>query len=424
MSDCGRTTARLLAISFCLAVAVAAPAQEQNKDQQKCINKLNKNGAKVAQAQGKENQACLKSAGKNALVGTAQDCLTADTKQKVTKKRNKTVEDDGKFCGEAPDFGYTGALQTNNAAVQGELDLVADLFGAPLDAAVIDCGADKSGCVCQQKVLKNAEKLAATKLKEFLKCKKTALKGGATSASALEECVADAGTAGSIAADTKSKIAKKKEKLEDDILGKCAGVSGAFPGVCGLQAGTALATCVDAQVECRVCQTINETDGLSVNCDLFDDDDDGNQSCASGDGPPATPTATPVPGVEFQGALLATNGRFTYQATIGISGADAECNDEFPGTHACTYAELQIAEAAGDLIGAQDTGGSNVTSFWAIDPLRPDDDQCTVTVAWDYATAHTGQFGDAVTLNNGTGALGSLTTGNLCLVSRWVGCCL
>jgi hypothetical protein len=424
MTHLHRCVSMLFALALPVAVATAASAQEQSKEQQKCINKLNKDGAKVAQAQSKENLACVKNAGKNKLTGTAQDCLTDDAKQKVMKKRNTTVADQGKFCTDVPDFGYSGALATNDAAAQGEIDLVADLFGTPLDAAVIDCATDKSGCVCQQKTLKNAEKLAATKIKEFLKCKKQALKGGATSSAALADCVANAGTVGSIAADTKEKIAKKQAKLEDDILAKCAGTSAAFPGVCGLQVGTALATCVDQRVECRVCQIINEMDGLSVNCDLFDDGDDGDQSCASGDGPPATPTATPVPGVEFQGALLASTGRFTYQATIGISGADAECAAQFPGTHACTYAELQIAEAAGDLVGAEDTGGSNVTSFWAIDPLRPDDDQCTVTVPWDYATAHTGQFGDAVTLDNGTGTLGSLATGTVCAFSRWVGCCL
>jgi hypothetical protein len=40
------------------------------------------------------------------------------------------------------------------------------------------------------------------------------------------------------------------------------------------------------------------------------------------------------------------------------------------------------------------------------------------------ATAHTGQFADSVTLNNGTGALGALATGTFCANQRWVGCCL
>jgi hypothetical protein len=392
---------------------VAAPAfgQAQNKDQQRCINKLNKDGAAVAKAQGKENVACLKSAGKNTLVGTAQGCLTLDPKLKVQKKKDKTVADDAKFCTAAPSFAYTGATETSDAAVQGELDLVADVFGITLDSAVIDCDVDKAGCLCQQKVLKNVEKVAATKLKEFAKCKKQVLKLGVVSGTAVAACVSDPLTTGSIAADSKQKIQKKLDKLNDDITKFCNPVGSAFPGDCTSLSGTALTTCLDEQIECRVCQMINEMDDLQVDCDLFDDTM-ANSSC--GDDPL----------VEFQGALLKTTGRFTYQATIGITGADAECAVQYPGTHACTYAELLIAEAAGDLVGAQDTGASSVTDFWAIDAARPDTDQCTVTVAWDYATAHTGQFADTVTLDNGTGALGTLTTGSLCLQQRWVGCCL
>ena len=99
----------------------------------------------------------------------------------------------------------------------------------------------------------------------------------------------------------------------------------------------------------------------------------------------ATPTA--AANDLFQGALVRTNGRFTYQGTIGIDGANAECATQFPGTHACTLAELRTAAAAGDLLGAKDTGGSTVDSFWAIDPSRDDRAQCHTNVPWDYATA-------------------------------------
>lgn len=422
MSRSNRVKVVLLSGVFCL-VAVSAFGQAQSKDQQKCINKLNKDGSAVAKAQSKENLSCLRNAGKNKLVGTAEDCLTLDPKQKVLKKKSKTTTDDGKFCSASPSFAYTGATTTNDAAVQGELDLIADIFGSPLDSAVIDCDVDKAGCLCQQKVLKDVEKLAATKLKEFVKCKKQVLKLGVTTGTAVAACVNDALTTGSIAADSKLKILKKRDKLNDTIGKKCDPVGSAFPGDCTGLSGAMLANCLDVLVECRVCQTINEMDNFFVNCDLFDDGL-ANSSCDSGTGPTPTPTDTPAGLVEFQGALLKTTGRFTYQATVGITGADAECAVQYAGTHACTYAELQIAEAAGDLVGAQDTGGNSVTAFWAIDSGRPNADQCTVSVAWDYATAHTGQFADTVTLDNGTGALGPFTTGSFCLQQRWVGCCL
>jgi hypothetical protein len=140
--------------------------------------------------------------------------------------------------------------------------------------------------------------------------------------------------------------------------------------------------------------------------------------------PEPTATVTAVPAGTFQGALTRTNGRFTYHGVIGIDGANAECDTQFPGSHACTIAELQAAESAGELAGATDTGGTLVMSFWAIDPSRPAVDQCTVTVAWDYATAHTGQFADLVDLDNGSGALSALREDTVCANQRWVGCCL
>ena len=74
----------------------------------------------------------------------------------------------------------------------------------------------------------------------------------------------------------------------------------------------------------------------------------------------AQPPAGPV---EVMGALTATIGRFNYNLSTGLPGANAACNTNFPGTHACTYAELQIGEAAGDLVGLKDTASNTVTSL-------------------------------------------------------------
>jgi hypothetical protein len=426
-----RTVAAACVVSL---LGAAAALGQQSSAQQACINKLNKAGAGVAKAQGKEHVSCLKKAGKGLVTGTVQACLTADPKGKVQKKKDKTTADQTGSCGTAPDFGYTSAAAVNTGAVQGQLDLTADIFGDPIDGAVIDCAADKPGCICQQKALKDVEKLATTKLVEFVKCKKQVLKDGANSASSLEDCVSNAGTAGSIAADTKGKIQKAFDKLAGDIGSRCASVSGAFPADCTSLSGNALATCLDRVVECRVCQTINEMDGLSVNCDLFDDGN-ANATCASGSGPTPTPTETPTPADTatetetptpgaFRGALLKTFGRFTYNAVIGIPGSDAECNNDFPGSHTCSYPELLTAEAAGELVGLKDVGNNTVTSFWAIDSTHSNLIQCGVSVPWDYMTAHTGHQGELSQLNNGTGDLTPPVTGLNCLGQSWVGCCM
>lgn len=418
---------------FLFLTAPVAFAQ-QTKGQQNCLNNVNKAGGNVAKQQGKQNSACLRDAGKNKLVAmTAQDCLTADVKGKVQKKKDKTVAAAAKHCTTPPAFGFTGAANTNFSAEQAELDLVADAFGAGLDAAVISCDANKDGCGCQQKVLKDVEKLAAKKVAEFVKCKKAALKAGASSSMALANCVDDAGTPGSIAADTKGKLSKAQANLNKSITKKCdeKGVTaGAFPGKCDTLAGTALGTCLDVQVECRVCQMINDIDGIFVDCDTFDDGAV-NASCASGTGP--VPTPTPVPGgTVFKKALLKSNGLFTYSAMAGLAGADFTCNSNFAGSHACTFSELQTAEGLGELVGAQDLSGNSVTSFWVIDAGQANNRQCVDggAVVWHYATAHTGVGGMTVTLNNGTGALGSVVGGPPggvslnCTQQHWVGCCL
>jgi hypothetical protein len=91
---------------------------------------------------------------------------------------------------------------------------------------------------------------------------------------------------------------------------------------------------------------------------------------------------------------------------------------------------LQIAEAAGDLVGLTDINSNMVTRFWAIDPLKPPLLQCQDDVAsllnWEYGTAHTPSRGERVPLNNGTGVLGALQSMVQCNIAGTssVGCCL
>jgi hypothetical protein len=146
--------------------------------------------------------------------------------------------------------------------------------------------------------------------------------------------------------------------------------------------------------------------------------------------PPTTTTSTTIgSGAEIEGALTSTPGRFNYNLTLGLPGANAACNSNFPGTHACSYAELQAAETAGELVGLQDTTSMTVTSFWAIDNSQPPLQQCNDSLGtgnnWEYATADTMSRGQTVALNNGTGALGALQSSLQCNFSgnAWVGCC-
>jgi hypothetical protein len=145
-----------------------------------------------------------------------------------------------------------------------------------------------------------------------------------------------------------------------------------------------------------------------------------------------TTTTVPSGGMVLKGALTPTLGRFNYASMIGLPAANSFCNTNFPGTHACTYQELQSAETAGDLVGLKDIASTAVTSFWAIDSSQPPLQQCEDDNAggsmlnWEYGTAHTSSRGQKVALDNGTGMLGSLQSGQFCSLfgtAAWVGCC-
>jgi len=134
-----------------------------------------------------------------------------------------------------------------------------------------------------------------------------------------------------------------------------------------------------------------------------------------------------------KGSLTATLGRFNYNLTLGLPGANSACNTNFSGSHACTLADLQSAPAS-DLACLKDAAGMPVTSFWAIASdaaTTPSLQQCEDDVStgsglnWEYATAHTASRGQKVSLTNATGALGALQSSVQCNISgnAWVGCC-
>ncbi|MCZ6713419.1 MAG: PQQ-binding-like beta-propeller repeat protein, partial [Deltaproteobacteria bacterium] len=136
-------------------VRAYAPATLQDKDQQKCINALNKNFAKVAKTQGKDNCSCIKDFAKNKLTGTIESCLTSDLKGKVAKAKSKTVSDETKNCAvSTPGFGATSSSVVNATAMQKELDLIHDVFGSDLDAAIFTEEAEKDLSKCQQQAAK------------------------------------------------------------------------------------------------------------------------------------------------------------------------------------------------------------------------------------------------------------------------------
>ncbi len=237
----------------------------QGKTERKCIGALNKAGAGVFRALGKESLICIVSFAKGKSTD-AQACVTADAKGRMAKAKAVTEKLSNAFCSTAPSFGYTNAAAINSAAGQNGLGLFADIFGADLNTAMMTAAANPVAAACQIVVAKRWEILATLQFKEFLACKKSGLKAGTVvSAATLENCF-DA-----IDTDGKGKIAKSLRKLGSILAKKCGALdlSTAFPAGCAGR--LPLENCIGERVRCRVCLSINAVDGLSKDCDIFDD---------------------------------------------------------------------------------------------------------------------------------------------------------
>jgi hypothetical protein len=249
-----------------------------SKEDGKCVDAINKGAGKVSKAQSADHAACIKDKGKG-KVADAEVCIRSDPKGKVSKAVSKIK--DSECAGVVwvlPTLEQASA-EVGNIMVRRDIDLIHTIYGGDLDAVLVDAAVDKDGAKCQASIAKAVGKCQDTKLKEFRGCKKNALKGKpALPANALELQDACMGVDTAGQPDPKGKIAKKcATGLPGAVSKSCGGLDtdALFPGC----AGQTLGPCLDQKVECAVCLTLNELDGLKRDCDLFDDGTD-NGSCS------------------------------------------------------------------------------------------------------------------------------------------------
>jgi hypothetical protein len=246
------------------------------KDEQKCIDQYNNKLRLVSQQAGKSARACIKNAGKG-KEADPDNCILTNPDGKIAGKEAKVTALYGTKCTGAEPIQQSAA--TGNAAHRGAIeDLAHDIFGDPV-SGVVNPGKDEAKC--QDKAIQRATQAFTEKMKNFRKCKKDNMKTDVVVDSATLEATCMTPTI----PDPKGKIAKKVNKLLDDINDKCAGLEAEFgtifPGSCAASASTAaLGACIEQHVECRVCEALNTADGTSRDCDLFDDGL-ANGSCVS-----------------------------------------------------------------------------------------------------------------------------------------------
>ena len=268
----------------CQDDCTCSPCDPQDRSQRACLNVLNKNLQKVASKQGKEILTCIMKGARGILDNmTIEECIIADGKGRVARAKAKTESDYQRKCiTNPPCFGATDPDTVNTAAVQKEFDLVHAIFGADLDASIVrqndpNTPNSKFLAKCQQKVVSKVKKCQDTKLKEFNKCKKFALRLGADDSTDLEACMFP---------DDHGKIAracidKVKAQVQSQCVRKGVALGGAFPGL-GLADPNQLVNELDRTVECLACLALNTADALSRDCDEVDDGDPNNNSCPLG----------------------------------------------------------------------------------------------------------------------------------------------
>jgi len=261
-----------------LLLAAAAWAIPQDKFQQKCINKINKDTIAVEAVQGKLDAGCIKDAVKVGSSTIAETCINSDPAGKVAKKAAITNKDNTNKCASInpqPDFAYTSPAIVNTAAIQAERDLIHDVFGSPLDAGLFKCDVHPLQCLCQRQVVDRVEKLGRAMSGIFVKCKNAALAIGhdpfplgATQASDIAECVTNAAIPQSVQADTKTKISTAQAQLLATWTQFCHKTSDDefHGGVCPGLLGSALTDCLAQRVRCRFCRMVDTADALAINC--------------------------------------------------------------------------------------------------------------------------------------------------------------
>jgi len=267
------TTTTTVATTTAIATTTLPPEPTLlSKDQQRCVNKLNKDGQAVDQTQLRENEMCLKDFQKGKLFGTVEDCLTADRQVKVQKANDRTVRDDIKLCmplDPQPPFAYTGAATVNDAAVVGPIDLIHTIFGNPVDnAPLVTSEANKETARCQTVMLKQAGRLEDAVLNELNKAKKKSIKGPVVdSAEALEVALA-------AVLSSNEKITRQQDQLYKKVDESCETLqalpSTVFPGACADADLGLVENCVIDAARCVACLKMNAFDDLALDCDQWD----------------------------------------------------------------------------------------------------------------------------------------------------------
>ncbi len=401
----GRKTRLLPILAPVLAMSLASVATAQvSKTDRRCIEEINNATGKVTRFENQALVACVRSYLRGTLALSVEQCASPAVATKVGKARAKALADADKRCASAPpSFGPPSLTAHPDLAIQTAVALLGDVVGSDIEGGLLP---DKVATRCQENVIRQVHRCEDSRLREFLRCKKRGMRNGTIfDAASLEaECI---GT-GPEQPDPLGKIAKACDTDLVKQIDKCTAsgvsLSQAFPA-CATTSSSDLAACLQGRMRCRTCNLLNAVDGMSQDCDTYDDGNDGNQSCdepttcgdglidgqencedgnaASGDGCSSacqvetgwSCSGDPSVCTEICGdGLVVGSEQCDDGGTASGDGCDASCNVETG--YSCTGQPSACNEICGDglIVGAEqcDDGntmaGDGCSSQCAIEP--------------------------------------------------------
>jgi hypothetical protein len=311
-----RTTTILILALVLAASGHPVAAQVQSRGQRACLGAMTRNLRKVLRAEQRQVEHCVRAAGTERLpVGqTVEQCVTVVDRGRVRRAIDRLAGSEAARCVQSPDFGYVPGAAAS-AARGAALALAHDVLGPTLDAAVTT---DAAGAACQRRVLAAAGRCADAMVREYGRCKRAAVDGGATGASTLVACKGF---------DPRRLIQEACRARPADVAAiECAGVGvdARFPGCASLP----LADCVAAHALARPSQALDAADGL---CGPLGPPAPAPEPIAMSTVPvPASVTEVQLPWWTVDGGRLVFSARITgfddlQIARIAPDGSDFAC---------------------------------------------------------------------------------------------------
>lgn len=264
---------------------------------QKCTDKMNNGGRRIASVAQKMDTKCVKSS-----TGLATPCVDAPGDTKTVKKQRNLVQDFEFLCDPVPAWGVNalsccwgggandGDICVDNTTCGGgecspggcvaevaeaaANELTHDIYGS-----AVTVSSDPLTRRCQKTVSKAAGRLLVEHLKAFRVCKRDEFGTITNDADLVATCLEPQ-------PDPKGKLADRATQISSDIQLKCLdkGVSSLgieFPGACAAEPDPTFGECIAARARCRFCREVNFADAIvpPVDCDLLDDSI-ANASCS------------------------------------------------------------------------------------------------------------------------------------------------